>query len=188
MRTRYPRPAAIVQMIAHREPAPNPEIGTDYALAFEEVSTRAKRLPRFGPWISFKVADMLDRLGIAPVNFDQAAVFMFDDPVKAALIFWRRKMGLPDNAKPKDQNDVINQVVSHLTEHFKDHTAPPLHERAVGLQEIETILCKWKSHLNGHYPKFNDIDEIREGLSSWAPHSETARSMLHAMPEGSHGH
>lgn len=161
-------------------------LNTTMARPYAEVADRAKALPLFGPWISFKVCDMLDRLGIVPVDFDQAAVFMFADPVKAALIFWRRKMGLIDSAKPKDEQLVINGVVEHLTDHFKAHTAPPRHERPVGLQEIETILCKWKSHLNGHYPLFNDIDEIREGLAGWAPHCETARAMLYAMPEGSH--
>lgn len=157
---------------------------------FAEVAARARGLPLFGPWIAFKVCDMLDRLGIAPIDFDKASVFMFDDPVKAALRLWRAHENLPDSAEPKDaatKERIIDNVVAHLTEHFKAHTAPPRHERPVALQEIETILCKHKSHLNGHYPLFNDIDEIREGLSGWAPHSETARSMLHAMPEGSNG-
>lgn len=158
-------------------------------LPYAMVAGRAKELPLFGPWISFKVCDMLDRLGIQAVDFDQAAVFMFDDPVKAALTLWRQHSKLPDEAKPKDEATkvrIIENVVDHLSEHFKGFTAPPRHERPVGLQEIETILCKWKSHRNGHYPLFNDIDEIRHGLSGWGEHCETARAMLHAMPKGSH--
>jgi hypothetical protein len=155
-------------------------------LPFAEVAARAKGLPLFGPWISFKVADMLDRLGIAEIDFDQAAVFMFDDPAKAALMFWREKMGLIETAQPKDRDMVIGQVVDHLSEHFKTFEAPPLHDRPVGLQEIETILCKWKSHRNGHYPLFNDIEEIRHGLVPWATHSPTAAALLHAMPLSGH--
>lgn len=157
-------------------------------LPYATVAGRAKELPLFGPWISFKVCDMLDRLGIVPVDFDQAAVFMFDDPVKAALTLWRQHSKLPDDAQPKSEAvkvQIIENVVSHLSEHFKDFTAPPRHERPVGLQEIETILCKWKSHRNGHYPLFNDIDEIRHGLQGWSEASETARGMLYAMPKGS---
>lgn len=151
-------------------------------LPFAEVAARAKGLPLFGPWIAFKVADMLDRLGLAEVDFDQASVFMFADPVKAALIFWRQKLGLPETAKPRDQTHVINEVVSHLIAHFAGHTAPPTHERAVALQEIETILCKWKSHLNGHYPLYNDINEIQHGLLEWLPHSDTAKALAHSIP------
>lgn len=154
-------------------------------LPFWRVANRAKRLPLFGPWIAFKVCDMLDRLGIVEIDFDQAAVFMFDDPVKSALMLWREKLQLAPTVQPKDQTLVINEVVKHLTDHFKAYSAPPRHERAVALQEIETILCKWKSHRNGHYPLFNDIDEIRHGLQGWSQCSDTAKAMLWAMPKGS---
>lgn len=153
---------------------------------FAEVAARAKGLPLFGPWIAFKVCDMLDRLGIAPIDFDKASVFMFADPVKAALRLWRAHENLPDNAEPKDEATkhlIIDNVVAHLTEHFKAHTAPPRHERPVALQEIETILCCWKSHMNGHYPLYNDMTEINAGLKPWLPHSETARAFYHAMPK-----
>jgi hypothetical protein len=43
--------------------------------------------------------------------------------------------------------------------------APPRFERRINIQEIETILCKWKSHINGHYFVGKDIQEIRHGLS-----------------------
>lgn len=192
MRARYPRPAQIIQRIAH--PYHDADLGEEgpplERLPFELVSSRARGLPRFGPWIAFKVADMLDRLGIAPVDFDHAAVFMFDDPAKAALKLWRQHERLPDTAEPKDweaRTKIIKNVVAHLSDYFKDHTAPPIHERPVGLQEIETILCKWKSMMNGHYAPYNDINEIRHGLEQWSPHSETARTLLHAMPEGKPG-
>lgn len=182
-------PHELVEGIAYRSNQPGAvfegALGIPDALPYATVAGRAAELPLFGPWISFKVADMLDRLGIVPVDFDQAAVFMFKDPVKSALMLWREHQKLPETAKPKDEAAVINMVVDHLNDHFKGFTAPPRHERPVGLQEIETILCKWKSHRNGHYPLFNDIDEIRHGLSGWSECSETARGMLHAMPKGS---
>ena len=59
-----------------------------------------------------------------------------------------------------------------------------MYERPVGLQEVETILCKWKSHMNGHYPLNNDIMEIRHGLKDWLPVSALARAFYDAMPEG----
>lgn len=155
------------------------------AIPFELVKNRAQEERGFGPWIAFKIADMVDRLGIAPVNFDQAAVFMFKDPREAALRLWRTKCGLADNAVPvRGEDFVINEVVTYLIDHFKDYTAPPRHERPVSLQEIETILCKWKSHQNGHYPLFNDVDEIRSGLAAWRQVSPTAAYMLECMPKG----
>jgi hypothetical protein len=150
---------------------------------FANVAGRAQKLPLFGPWISFKICDMLDRLELCAVDFDEAAVFMFTDPTKAALKLWRLKTGLPEEAKPRDQAKVIHEVVAYLTDHFKDHSAPPLHDRPVGLQEVETILCKWKSHGNGHYPLNNDIDEIMAGLEPWGKVTDVAELMSACMPK-----
>jgi hypothetical protein len=85
---------------------------------------------------------------------------------------------------PKDKDKAIQQVVDYLIEYFAKNTAPPLHDRPVGLQEVETILCKWKSHQNGHYPLNNDIDEIRAGVKSWIPISDTAQQFRRDMPDG----
>lgn len=149
---------------------------------FSAISELVQQERGFGPWISFKVGDMLDRLDLLDVNFDQAEVFMFKDPVEAAMRLWRLKGGFSENAMPKDKVGTITQIVDYLRMVFKDHQAPPLYDRAVGLQEIETILCKWKSHMNGHYPLQNDTIEIRQGLSEWAPHSPTAALMIECMP------
>lgn len=149
---------------------------------YKGIADRAQVHKLFGPWISFKVADMLERVIGVPVDFDNAAVFMFKDPVKAALMVWRDKAGVSETAMPKEPNEAINLVVQYLTKAFGDLKAPPAMDRLIGLQEVETVLCKWKSHMNGHYPLFNDIDEIREGLPGWG---DTAAYFLTAMPEGS---
>lgn len=151
-------------------------------LPFKLVSDRVQSHASFGPWMAFKIADMIDRLGIAPVSFDNAAVFMFDDPRKAALMLARQKAGLPEMVKFKDETATINQVVAYLEDHFKGFTAPPTHDRAVGLQEVETILCKWKSHMNGHYPLNHDITEIRMGAHQWTKVSQTCEEFLHHLP------
>lgn len=172
----FHQPEAMVASIARTTP------GGGRELLFQTVAGRVKAHRGFGDWISFKVADMLDRLDIVKVDFDQAAVFMFDDPRKAALRVWREAQKLPEGAKPKDEAWAIGLVVDHLTEQFKGHQAPPLADRPVGLQEVETVLCKWKSHQNGHYPLNNDIDEIRHGLEPWSKVSETAALLLGCMP------
>lgn len=152
-------------------------------LIFNHVSERVKTHRGFGPWIAFKICDMLERVTGAPVDFTQSEIFMFKDPVEAAVRLWRLKAGLPDNAEPKDKAAAITQVVDYLRMYFKDFTAPPSHDRAVGLQEIETILCKWKSHCNGHYPINNDLIEIRDGVEPWVGVSKTAKEFLHFLPK-----
>lgn len=167
----YEAPEDMIRLLSARE-------GED-PLPFETVSQRAQQHVLFGPWISFKIADMVDRCLAVPVDFDHAAVFMFKDPVKAALMLWRQRAGVPPEAEPKDRAAAIDAVVTYLTKTFADFDAPPLFDRPVGLQEVETILCKYKSHVNGHYPLFNDIDEIHAGLEGWGP---TADAFREAMP------
>lgn len=37
-------------------------------------------------------------------------------------------------------------------------------KRMVLVQEVETVLCKWKAHRNGHYPPGKDTRELRQAL------------------------
>ncbi len=147
---------------------------------FSDVARKVRTHVLFGPWISFKVGDMLERVLGCPVNFDDADVFMFKDPVKAALMLWRTKLNLPETARPKYQGVAIREIVGYLEKEFNDLFAPPGRDRGIQLQEVETVLCKWKSHMNGHYPLNNDIDEINEGLVDWG---ETAKTFHHFMPK-----
>jgi hypothetical protein len=156
--------------------------GMEEPMPYEMLAPQVKEYPLFGPWISFKVCDMVDRVLGRPVDFTQAAVFMFDDPVKAALMLWRKHHGYDECVSPKHQGTVIAGVVQWLESQFKELTAPPLHDRPIGLQEVETVLCKWKSHMNGHYPLNNDIDEISGGLEEWRSTCDTVKQFEHHMP------
>lgn len=151
-------------------------------LRFEHLRQQVMDWPMFGPWIAFKAGDMVERCLGVPVDFTAAEVFMFDDPREAAIMLWRAKQGLPDTAHPRDEEDAIRRVVAYLQDQFATYTAPG-GGRAVGLQEIETVLCKWKSHQRGHYPPNNDITEVGASVVLWAPHSALARRFAHALPE-----
>ncbi|QYW02142.1 alpha-glutamyl/putrescinyl thymine pyrophosphorylase [Stenotrophomonas phage Sonora] len=157
--------------------------GPQETLTFAKVSERTRSHVGFGPWIGFKVADLVDRVLGIPVAFDNAAVFMFDDPKRAAIRLWEEREGpkWPANAQPKEAV-VLEQVSEHLIRYFSGYKAPPFYDRPINIQEVETILCKWKSHMNGHYPLFNDTVEISKGLLPWAKVSITARRLLGQMP------
>lgn len=153
-------------------------------LPFKVVSARAQEHRGFGPWIGFKCADMIDRVMEVPVDFDQAAVFMFKDPEKAAMMLWEQREAhkYPEGAKPK-REAILSGVTEYLIKQFADLTAPPLGDRPINIQEVETVLCKWKSHMNGHYPLFNDIREINEGLKPWVSFSPAAAKFYRHMPK-----
>lgn len=151
-------------------------------ISFTVIADRVQQHVAFGPWIAFKVADMLERCCEVPVLFglDDA---MYDSPRQAALRLFRERIGAPPEAKLKDEDAAVAGVVAHLIGHFKDHDAPPGGGRKVGYQEVETILCKWQSHMNGHYPVGNDLVEIAEGLEAWAKVSPSAKEFLHHLPD-----
>lgn len=133
----------------------------------------------FGPWIAFKVADMLERLGICRINFSEADTFLFDSPKEGAGLVVQH-YSLPQDhvseyESPAWAFDYLDTRLGHLK-------APPRYERTLNGQEYETILCKWKSHLNGHYEVGHDIHEIRQGLlkySRWP----TAQRLLKTLPK-----
>ena len=111
---------------------------------------------------------------------------MYEEPRKAALMVFDelvRNNTLDKQPRFLDADtEVIPYVVDRLLNHFSQYTAPPRHERPVGMQEIETILCCYKSHCKGSYPLFNDIDEIHEGLVGWIPICKTARKFHESLP------
>lgn len=133
--------------------------------------------PLFGPWIGFKIADMLERLDIAPIKFPIKTLDMYSEPTKGAALAAKRFPKLWSENQDDPPPDTTD-VVKHLIKVFSKYKAPPRYERPVNVQEIETILCKWKSHLNGHYPVGKDTKEIKHALRGWGKTAEMLRSYL----------
>jgi hypothetical protein len=71
------------------------------------------------------------------------------------------------------------RALAELERHFHRFPAPPTNDRPCGVQEIETILCKFKASLGGSYWIGRDIHEVRKALTGWGL---TAATMLAAMP------
>lgn len=177
LRGRYPNPEDFVCMLARSGPS------------YAGVRRAVKQHYMFGDWIAFKIGDMLERVYGVHVEFDNADVFMFDTPTLGADLVWNRYLrstirGTLYLAPHEDgyQKATVKAAVQYLLEQFDGRLAPPDYQRPINLQEVETILCKWKSHLEGHYPLNNDIYEIRKGLEPWTEHSQTAKSFLEDMP------
>lgn len=148
------------------------------------IERRVQEHVGFGPWIAFKVADMLERCLDVPVQFNYDTI-MYEDPQEAAIKVWKTSLGYAynnDSVRPREVSVAVQVVVKYLLDHFGNHDAPPGDGRKVGLQEVETILCKWKSHMNGHYPLDNDLYEIRVGSTPWTEVSPAAKEFLHWMP------
>lgn len=127
------------------------------SLELSVVMKLVKQWYGFGDWIAFKVADMLERLGISAVEFNSGAMFLFDSPREGAELMWEK------HGNGHTENKQLWAVATILKEvGYLD--APPRYERKLNSQEAETCLCKWKSYMGGHYKIGEDIQSCRSGL------------------------
>lgn len=151
---------------------------------FEEVSYFVQKWVGFGPWIAFKVADMVERLGIRSIEFRPTDIFsIFDSPAKGASLLkdWEEPQWEPD-----DQNEVNEWALNRVLSELGELKAPPRYDRPINVQEVETILCKWKSYLGGHYHVGKDVAELRPALLRFAK-CKTSQRLLKAARAGGLG-
>jgi hypothetical protein len=107
-----------------------------------------------------------------PVRFDPNIGLMYKEPAEGLRLL----IDLPSD--PNRYNS-LSDAYSQLLKHFRQFKAPPASDRPCGPQEVETVLCKWKSHMNGHYHVGKDIREVRHALAGWG---DTADRLLKACP------
>jgi hypothetical protein len=155
-------------------------------LTVEQVMAEVKSWKEFGPWIAFKVADMLERLDLADVSFSNGSMFLFDSPYKAAVELWKEE----SPKSPLPRKDVlaswaVNRVLRRLErtrtheDEAKQGLAPPRYERAIGMPESETILCKGGSYKKGRYYVGKDTEELVHSLQRFRECS-ICRVLIHA--------
>lgn len=130
------------------------------------VQKKVTTWPQFGPWIAFKAADMIECVLGREVEFSRDVLTFYDDPRKGAEMaaeLWA--MTGPGEA------------VDHFLRSLGDMPAPTKLARPVGIQEVETVLCKWKSARNGRYYLGLDTHDHRAELDRWG-----AQDLLDVYP------
>lgn len=166
--------------------------GGEEPMSFKTVSAAVKTHRGFGDWIAFKIADMSERVLGYPVDFSDCTLGIYKDPRQGAAVGYLAmaradylsKDGTP--LKPWDypiNDDELRATVEHYVKLWrkKQAKALPDRKRLVNVQEIETIFCKYKSHLKGHYPVGKDTTEIRHGLDGWG---DLAAQLQKGLPRG----
>jgi hypothetical protein len=160
--------AKSIEYLACRFPDPSVAVYAVIAPTFSEVAKRVQFWPGFGPWIAFKVADMLDRVLSVPVDFADCELGVYSEP-RAGAALVAKEQGLA-----QDLGSTVRWLLSQMW-----WTAPPRHDRPLNIQEAETILCKYKAHKAGHYPIGKDTREIRHALEGAGP---LAAHLLEFLP------
>lgn len=145
---------------------------SDYA-TFSEVSSRVQQSAGFGPWIAFKIADITERVMGYQVDFSDCALGIYKDPRQGAAVAYQEMRGeiysvgshTPWTYPITDAE--LRQTCDHYVKAFSKLKAPPTGDRKCGIQEVETVFCKYKSHLKGHYPLGKDSKEVHHALTGW---------------------
>lgn len=143
---------------------------------FASVVKRISETPSFGPWIAFKLVDLFERVMGEPIGLSGCELAIYEAPrAGAALLLY----GQQDNTNLYRTD--INHVIQKMLKEFAGVKAPPAYDRSVNIMEMETVLCKYKSMVNGHYHVGKDIHELRVALSepAWGP---LAKVLLKHVP------
>lgn len=141
---------------------------------FSTLANAVRAFKGFGPWITWKIADMLERVLHVPLSFTDASLAMYSEPVAGAAII----LGKQDSISPEE----MEYVLSEMSIEFKDLLAPPHYDRPLNVQEYETVLCKYKSHTKGHYPVGHDILQITTSLWRARDHSDLSKRLMDFLP------
>lgn len=148
--------------------------GHPFPMSYGSVAAAAQSHRGFGEWIAFKIADMAERVLGYPVDFSDCTLGIYKDPRQgAALAFHTRGQGTGQGEPWKQplSDQELAETVAFYVDHFRKYKCMPAHVgghfRKVNVQEVETVFCKWKSHVKGHYPVGKDTLEISHGLKGW---------------------
>lgn len=145
------------------------------------VISRARSHYSVGQWLGFKMADLVDAcLGVA---LDQTDLdpFLYDTPRRSLLRVWTEDLH-PGAAPPEPERPAVVEALGWLAAQLRHLTSPHKAGQPLDAFCLETVACKHLSHLHGHYPLFNDLDDIRHGLEPWLPASDAARAFRAALP------
>lgn len=146
----------------------------------EDLIAEVMTWDRFGPWVAFKAADMLERLGVCEVDFSDAFAATYESPRKGAEDLWRAEGKRDEDLPP---GGVVYWAVCRILQEVRGAMAPPREERLINFQEAETILCKWHSHVNGRYHVGEDVTACYNGLLRFA-RCKLAQRLLAAGRKG----
>ena len=158
--------ARTIAFLTERFPQPEKAVDSVMAPSWRTINEAVQKWPGFGSWIGFKVTDMADRVLGNPVDFSDCQLAFYKEPAEGLKLVARQ------------ENTTEAEALRRLHVAFARDLAPPDYSRPFGLPEIETVLCKYKSHCKGHYPVGKDKREIRHGLHGWGPLSDKLGACL----------
>jgi len=149
---------------------------------YGSVSRSVQAHRGFGEWIAFKIADMSERVLGYDTDFHDCILGIYKDPRQGAAVAYQElstRGQLSTVPWEYPITDVeLDWTVKTLVKELKGFKAPGGKPRPINVQEAETVLCKYKSFLKGHYPLGKDTREIGHGLDGWGDLAQHLKSGL----------
>lgn len=142
---------------------------------FADVTDRVQQMRGFGSWAQWKIADILERVLEVPIDFSDASLMMYSEPVAGAALILGKK-------DKKVSASEMAHVLQLMQSEFGEMLAPPSYNRKINVQEFETLCCRWKGYLKGSYHIGKDSKEIRKRLMEESGNSELARHLARFVP------
>ena len=125
---------------------------------FQSLSDAVISFTGFGPWMAWKIGDMAERVLQIDVDFSNSELGIYKDPLQGAAYIKCGDKNYPISL------DELHGVCETMEDDFSLYLAPPFLDRPINIQEVETVLCKYKAHCFGHYPYGNDTIHIAKAL------------------------
>lgn len=177
--------AASVALRALRERyGSKPEDMLDYiasgSMLVGEVIKRATEHVGFGPWIGFKIADMIDAVWCRDgVLQDDLSLFLYDTPREAIERCYQDDIL---GTLPHPNIDRFEYAMSWLRMQLRDCRIPHKPKLAPDWFSLETVWCKYLSHQHGFYPLGKDTVEITHGLAPWSAYASAVGQFSKKLP------
>jgi hypothetical protein len=130
---------------------------------FHDCYKRILETTGMGPWAAFKLCDLAERVLEYRIDPRGAEKFFYREPLAGAALIH------------KDLPTAIRLLRNYLG----NFVAPP-GGRCCGVMEIESVMCKFKSYINGRYWVGKDIKEVRHALAE--VQYSTSNKLFKAMP------
>lgn len=151
------------------------------SLAVGAVINRATVHAGFGPWIGFKIADMIDAVWLpGQLVQDDLNLFLYDTPRQSIEECYAG--GILRNLPHPNTADRFEYAMSWLGMQLKNCCIPHKPNSSPDWFSLETVWCKFHSHRWGSYPLYKDTTEIHHGVRVWLPYASSVRWFKKGLP------
>ncbi len=141
---------------------------------FAEVRGRALKHRSVGEWMSFKCVDLVDGCLRRPVDQSDVRPFLYRAPREALLAMHAVRCG----AVEAGEDAVLLAELDYLRRELRGLEVPHKPGLPLDMFCLETVACKFASHLGGQYPLMKDTLEVGHGLAGWGASAEQFRGAL----------